>query len=150
MPLEEFYEGPESNWRYVFRCKMCPDGIGLSADITGADYWEDCMPEGEDPGFNTIVARTAAGADLLQAAIDAGYITITEDIDPDRMSATQPHHVRKRIAMKARMAGLEDVIGTRPDLGAGLRLDELSDDPESETYRSNRQGTAERVRDALS
>lgn len=150
MPLEEFYEGPESNWRYVFRCKMCPDGIGLSADITGADCWEDCMPDGEDPGFNTIVARTAAGSDLLRAVIDADYITITEDIGPDRMSATQPHHVRKRIAMKARMAGLEDVIGTRPDLGAGLRLDELSDDPESETFRSNREGTAERQRHVLS
>jgi coenzyme F420 hydrogenase subunit beta len=108
------------------------------------------MPDGEDPGFNTIVARTAVGSDLLQAVIDAGYITITEEIGPDRMSATQPHHVRKRIAMKARMGGLEDVIGTRPDLGAGLRLDELSDDPESEAFRINREGTADRVRDVLS
>jgi coenzyme F420 hydrogenase subunit beta len=43
--------GDESNWRVHFRCKICPDAIGESADIAALDTWRGGSPEGEDEGI---------------------------------------------------------------------------------------------------
>ena len=66
--------GEESTWRVPFRCKICPDAIGESADVAALDTWPGGSPKGEDEGFNAAIARTQKGLELMNNAIDAGYI----------------------------------------------------------------------------
>ena len=40
-----------------FRCKICPDAIGESADVAALDTWPGGSPKGEDEGFNAVIAR---------------------------------------------------------------------------------------------
>jgi len=47
--------GEESTWRVPFRCKICPDAIGESADVAALDTWRGGSPKGEDEGFNAAI-----------------------------------------------------------------------------------------------
>lgn len=65
-------------WAYLqkFRpwsTQMWPDGAGELADISCGDPWYE-EPDGENPGFSIIVARTPAGRRLIEGAIAAGYL----------------------------------------------------------------------------
>ncbi len=60
-----------------FRCKICPDGVGLLADISSGDAWntKDGYPDfTESDGKNFCFVRTKAGKDLFDSAVKAGYI----------------------------------------------------------------------------
>jgi len=80
-------EAPKEHWIYQrawaylqsFRpwaAHMWPDGAGELADISCGDPWYE-EPDGKNPGFSLIVARTQLGKDIVQGAIDAGYLTAT-------------------------------------------------------------------------
>lgn len=98
----------ESKWMIQPRCKICPDAIGEGADIVACDVWPGGGPTGEDPGYNGIIVRTRSGLDLFDGALAAGAIRVEPDAlgfrDLDRV---QPHHVRKKCAAWARMAGMK-------------------------------------------
>jgi coenzyme F420 hydrogenase subunit beta len=73
----------ENSWgkilgkRLHFRCKICPDGIGIAADIVCADAWHENNggPSFEEsPGRSLIIARTTKGEETLNDAVDAKYI----------------------------------------------------------------------------
>lgn len=59
------------------RCKICPDGIGLLADISSGDSWntKDGYPDfTESDGRNFCFIRTETGKELFESAIKDGYI----------------------------------------------------------------------------
>ena len=117
--------GDESKWCIQTRCKICPDAIGESADIAVADYWPGGVPVGEDAGFNSIIIRNRQGEALLNAAVEAGSITLTRDLSIVEMSDTQPHQVRKKETLWARIAGMR-AAGHPVPLVEGLRLSDLA------------------------
>ena len=99
--------GEESTWRVHFRCKVCPDAIGESSDIAALDTWRGGSPKGEDEGFNAAIVRTQRGLDLLNEASTAGYIHIGDQLKIDDIDDFQPHQVKKKKAVYARLQGLQ-------------------------------------------
>jgi coenzyme F420 hydrogenase subunit beta len=97
----------EATWRIQPRCKICPDAIGESADLAASDVWPGGGPTGEDAGFNGIIVRTRRGLDLYRAAVAAGVITVeTRNLSFRDLDDFQPHQVRKKRAVWARLAGM--------------------------------------------
>lgn len=96
----------EATWRLQSRCKICPDAIGEAADLVAGDTWPDGSPQGDDPGFNSILARTEAGTELLQAAIADGAITVCGPLTPRQLDGFNPHQVAKKRAVGVRLAAL--------------------------------------------
>lgn len=130
----------ESGWRIQTRCKICPDALGEAADIAAADIWAGGTPEGEDEGFNGVIARTAAGAKLFQQAVEAGALSEGAEITPRLFDDYQPHQVRKKHALAARLRGMT-AAGAPVYAHAGLRIDELDQADAAEEA-----GTVTRVR----
>jgi coenzyme F420 hydrogenase subunit beta len=96
----------EATWRIQPRCKICPDAIGESADLAASDVWPGGGPAGEDEGFNGIIVRTERGLELYRAALAAGAIVETQRIGFRDFDEFQPHQVRKKRAVWARLAGM--------------------------------------------
>ncbi|SFJ56845.1 Coenzyme F420 hydrogenase/dehydrogenase, beta subunit C-terminal domain [Celeribacter neptunius] len=80
-------EAPRQHWIYQrawaylqgFRpwsAHLWPDGAGELADISCGDPWYE-EPDGENPGFSLIVARTKLGKEIIEGAIAKGYLTAT-------------------------------------------------------------------------
>ena len=90
------------------RCKICADGTGMAADIVCADAWESDAAGypvfSEAPGISLIVARTALGAQLINAARNMKRIT-TEDFDVSTLAGIQPGQRERRRALRARLIG---------------------------------------------
>lgn len=71
----------QKTWAYLqgFRpwaVHLWPDGSGELADISCGDPWYE-EPDGENPGFSLVVARTALGKKIVEGAIADGYLTAT-------------------------------------------------------------------------
>lgn len=96
--------GPTTQWR----CKICPDGVGESADVVCADSWETdergypTFTEGA--GISALIARTARGREAVLAAADAGIITI-RPLPLEHLVAAQPLQVSRRRFLFARLLG---------------------------------------------
>jgi coenzyme F420 hydrogenase subunit beta len=135
-------------WQLPWRCKVCPDGIGEAADIAAADTWPGGSPvrgvDDDDPGTNGVIARTAVGLELLEAAERDGALTIECDVDPDDLSLWQPHQVNKKHAVAARYRGMADEDRIVP-MTNRLRLDELAAQMSDEQYAQQREGTRVRI-----
>jgi coenzyme F420 hydrogenase subunit beta len=103
--------GPAVQWR----CKICPDGVGESSDISAADYW-DTDDRGyptftEDEGRSAVLARTARGQELLERAFAAGVL-IGRPLDPERLAMVQPLQVTRRTRLIGRLLG--SILAGRP------------------------------------
>lgn len=96
----------ETGWRIQSRCKICPDALGEAADIAAADIWPDAAPSGEDAGFNGVITRSAAGDALYRAAVADGVLRTGAAILPRQFDGFQPHQVRKKRALAARLRGM--------------------------------------------
>ena len=96
--------GPTMQWR----CKICPDGVGESADLVAADYWESdengypTFDEGD--GVSALLARTPRGLNLLREALAEGAIA-GEDLDLGSLAKVQPLQVDRRQTLLARLVG---------------------------------------------
>ena len=95
----------ESQWLLQHRCKICPDAIGMAADLVSFDCWPGGGPTGEDEGFNAVLTRTPVGDALFDEAVEAGALGIGRKLDEADFANFQPHQVRKRMAVWARLAG---------------------------------------------
>lgn len=99
-------------------CKICPDGTGGSADISVGDYWhsdEHGFPLFEDaPGSSVVIARTRRGAELVQAAAEAGVVEIAE-VDLDAVARVQPLQRERRLTLAARLVGKRLALRSVPD-----------------------------------
>ncbi len=144
----DYWGDDASQWSLPWRCKICPDGIGESADVAASDTWPGGSPTREgsrdDPGTNAVIARTAAGRELLEAAAAGGALTIETDITPDDLSVYQPHQVRKKYAAGPRHAALASVGRIAPATH-GLRLAELADEMPVDFAVRQREGTLRRI-----
>jgi len=136
--------GEESTWRVPFRCKICPDAIGESADVAALDTWPGGSPKGEDEGFNAAIARTQKGLELLNNAIDAGYIKKGNRLNIEEISDFQPHQVKKKQAVFARHQGMKK--NNLPTIETnGLRIKELYDLNDKEFNIKEEEGISKRV-----
>ncbi|WP_084508325.1 Coenzyme F420 hydrogenase/dehydrogenase, beta subunit C-terminal domain [Mesorhizobium sp. WSM3224] len=108
------------------RCKFCPDALGEASDIVATDVWPGADPTEEDSGFNGVICRTQAGKELLEGAVASDDLVLGDSITPRRFDSFQPHQVRKKHALLARLQGLAQakmpIIET-----VGLRLDKLAE-----------------------
>lgn len=85
--------------RYLaFRCKICPDGIGMLADIAVGDSWntKDGYPDfTESEGRCFCMIRTDNGTSLFNEAVKVGYIE-KQDIDINRIQEMQAYQFERR------------------------------------------------------
>ncbi|GGI86914.1 hypothetical protein GCM10007973_24170 [Polymorphobacter multimanifer] len=111
-----------------FRCKICPDAVGGHADIAAADAWygdERGYPSFEEQeGRSLIMARTPAGAAILDAARMAGSIKSTP-LAITEIIRMQPHQARRKRQLLARLAAMAAVGRPRPRF-AGNHLAEAA------------------------
>ncbi|WP_051645228.1 Coenzyme F420 hydrogenase/dehydrogenase, beta subunit C-terminal domain [Labrenzia sp. DG1229] len=69
----------DKTWAYLQQYRpwavhQWPDGSGELADISCGDPWYE-EPDGENPGFSLLVARTRLGREIIEGAIEHGYLT---------------------------------------------------------------------------
>ena len=115
--------GGELHRHLQFRCKICPDGTGELADLVAADAWAtaDGYPDFEErDGWSVVIARTPRGRALLRDGIAAGAL-VAEPLRPEALAAMQPHQVRRKRTLAARLAALA-VLGRHRPRFRGLRL----------------------------
>lgn len=96
--------GPTTQWR----CKICPDGVGESADIAAADSWE--VSEGGYPVFDerdgrsALLARTERGLAIILAAQEANAIEL-RPLDIRQLAKAQPLQTSRRRYLASRLIG---------------------------------------------
>lgn len=134
----------QNPFKTQFRCKICPDAIGIQADITTSDSWPNAEPEGESEGTNAVAARTGIGAEVLAECERLGYLVVREAND-SILDGTQPHQTLLRRSFGARLAGA--LLGGTPMPNfTGLAEDACAEQLSPESLASIFQGTLERVR----
>jgi coenzyme F420 hydrogenase subunit beta len=134
----------ENRWQLQFRCKICPDSIGECADITVADVWPGGRPDTEGLGFNGFIARSSRGARLLEAAVRARAIELTEDLDYAGLELAQGSHSRRKMGLKARLRALRDA-GMLVPRYEQLRLDVADAMLDESERRANYDGMRARL-----
>lgn len=108
----------DESWSFLqkyrqWRCYICPDHTGEFADIAVGDPWYREVQEGE-AGQSLIVARTQRGLDLVNEAVEAGYITLINE-DESLLPRSQPGLLGARGALWARLVTLRILGGAVPD-----------------------------------
>jgi len=136
--------GDESNWKVPFRCKICPDAIGESADIAALDTWRGGSPKGEDEGFNAAVMRTKKGIKIFDEAVENGYLVKGDQITIDDIKDFQPHQTTKKQAVYARHQGMKK--NNLPSINTkNLRIEELYKLNDNDFNKKQEEGVAKRV-----
>ena len=135
--------GPSVQWR----CKICPDGVGESSDISAADFWrtdERGYPDFTDgAGCSAVLARTARGQQLLEHAFAAGVL-VGRPMELDDLARVQPLQVSRRTTLIGRMVG-STLAGRPVPRYRSFGLLRLGIGAWRETLRTGR-GTHRRVR----
>lgn len=78
-----------------YRCLLCYDQMNVNADLVCGDPWH--IPGDHTAGETVVIARTEKGVQLLQQAMDAGYLSLTP-LEPEQILKGQtvyPRHVHK-------------------------------------------------------
>ncbi|MDA1035996.1 MAG: Coenzyme F420 hydrogenase/dehydrogenase, beta subunit C-terminal domain [Chloroflexi bacterium] len=136
-----YYDNPTHT---QFRCKICPDSVGLQADIATGDSWPNAEPKGESEGTNVVVAHTEIGIEVLAECERLGYLEV-RDAEDRVLDDTQPHQTRLRRSFAARLAGA--IVGGTPtpnftSLAEDTCAAELEPNDLADVFR----GSLERVR----
>lgn len=130
-----------------FRCKICPDAVGGVADIACADAWygdEEGYPSfAEQEGRSLIVARTATGERLLDAALAAGSIE-AEPLAIGEIDKMQPAQARRKRVLLARTTALLMALQPRPRM-PGLKVAEAARQASPREAAQNLLGTLRRT-----
>ncbi|MDT0156347.1 Coenzyme F420 hydrogenase/dehydrogenase, beta subunit C-terminal domain [Microbacterium sp. ARD32] len=139
--------GPTTQWR----CKVCPDGVGESADIVCADSWrtdERGYPVfSEGDGMSALIARTPRGLQAIRDAEAAGIISLSP-LPIRELAGAQPLQVSRRRYLFARLLGSR-LAGRRPPRFRGFGLLRLAVRHPLKAARIGR-GTFQRVRSTRS
>lgn len=124
-----------------FRCKICPDAVGGSADIACADAWyggETGYPTFEElNGRSLILTRTSRGEALLAEAVSKGVVAM-EPLAIDEIDLMQPSQARRKRMVRGRVAALTATFRPKPVM-EGLMVKDAS----------GQAGVAEQVRNFL-
>ncbi len=114
MPYAESW-GRHLSREVQFRCKICPDAVGGTADIACADAWygdETGYPLfDEEEGRSLIMARTGAGAALLASARAAGVLAASP-LPLTDVARMQPAQAQRKRMVAARIAATR-LLGQR-------------------------------------
>lgn len=97
-----------------FRCKICPDGIGLLADVASGDSWntKDGYPDfTEADGKNFCFIRTDKGLELFKEAEEKNYI-VTERLDVNEIRYMQRYQYDRRHLVGWRIASVQFLTGS--------------------------------------
>ncbi|HEX5378160.1 MAG TPA: Coenzyme F420 hydrogenase/dehydrogenase, beta subunit C-terminal domain [Phenylobacterium sp.] len=101
-----------------FRCKICPDAVGGTADISCADAWygdEAGYPSFEErDGRSLVLTRTARGDRFLDEAIAARALEV-EALDIGEIDRMQPSQAQRKRLVRARTAALAATLQPRLD-----------------------------------
>jgi coenzyme F420 hydrogenase subunit beta len=104
IPYSEGWGGilqTERRWR----CRICDDHTGALADISVGDPWH-APPQGDtDAGRSLIVARTARGRALVEAAIAAGAL-VADTRPRDIIATSQPNLLATNASVWGRRAAM--------------------------------------------
>ena len=87
-----------------WRCYICPDHTGEFADIAVGDPWYRDVAPGE-AGKSLIIGRTPLGCQIIEAAQQAGYLTL-ESNDTSLLPRSQPNLLQTRAALWGRLWAL--------------------------------------------
>jgi coenzyme F420 hydrogenase subunit beta len=134
----------ENPWTTQFRCKVCPDAVGLQADVAVGDDWPGAAPVGEDEGWNALIAHTPLGLEVLNACEAAGDLALW-DRDPRYLDEVQPHHVRLRQGLSSRLDACAEVGIPEPAF-TDLALDACAAALLAEDRQRTFEGTVARLR----
>lgn len=137
--------GPTTQWR----CKVCADGVGESADIVSADSWatdERGYPLfAEGAGVSALIARTPRGLAVIEEALAEGVIEV-RPLAMSHLADAQPLQTARRRFLLARLWGSR-LAGRRPPRFAGFGLARLGL-PQLRQFVRVLRGTQHRVRAA--
>lgn len=92
-----------------FRCKICPDGIGMLADISSGDSWntKDGYPDfTEGDGRNFCFIRNERGKRLFDDAVKDGYIE-AESLNVSDVKNMQRYQYDRRHMVGWRIAAVQ-------------------------------------------
>lgn len=107
-----------------FRCKICPDAVGGSADVAAADAWyggETGYPQFEEQdGRSLIMVRTEAGAALVECCRAAGDLSVAP-VDVREIDLMQPSQANRKRLIAARLAAAISLRQPVPRM-AGLHI----------------------------
>lgn len=81
-----------------FRCKICPDGIGMLADVAVGDSWttKNGYPDfTESEGRCFVMVRTSNGKDIMEQAENNGYI-FRNVLDINKIAEMQSYQYNRR------------------------------------------------------
>ncbi|MBN2037571.1 MAG: Coenzyme F420 hydrogenase/dehydrogenase, beta subunit C-terminal domain [Chitinispirillaceae bacterium] len=95
-----------------FRCHLCPDGMGDCADIACGDPWYLSSSD-QEPGRSLVIARTPAGAKIVESAMRSGAITLEQRTE-EALTVAQKNLFTKRGAIAGRIAALRLLNLPRP------------------------------------
>ncbi len=87
-----------------------PDGTGELADISCGDPWYE-NPDGENPGFSLVVARTERGKRVIENAIKAGVVVL-KPAEPWKLVKSQYYLAEKKGATWGRLLAM-NLLGMR-------------------------------------
>ncbi len=88
-----------------FRCKICPDGIGLQSDIAVGDAWDtaDGYPDFEEKdGKSFMIARTGKAEDILKQCYTENFIEM-KPLGSAKLKSMQPYQYQRRKVAGARV-----------------------------------------------
>jgi coenzyme F420 hydrogenase subunit beta len=110
LSYDQAWYNPDASWAYdmQFRCKICPDAIGELADVAAPDGWimENGVPlHREGAGVNIAIARTKAGACLIERAVAAGDLVLDGFTVPE-LYPMHGDHLDRKLGQPARNLGL--------------------------------------------
>lgn len=80
------------------RCKICADGVGMSADLVCADAWygdDSGYPSFEEQeGRSLVLGRTPRGETAIASAVASGHLSV-KPLDGREIDRMQPYQMRR-------------------------------------------------------
>lgn len=101
-----------------WRCRICPDHTGQFSDISVGDLWN--KKSDDNPGLSIVIARNKAAADFLDAAVQAGYISLSK-IDSSNIAASQPNLLGTKSNIWGRLFAMR-LMGMKTPVFKGFSL----------------------------
>jgi coenzyme F420 hydrogenase subunit beta len=130
-----------------FRCKICPDAVGGSADISCADAWygdERGYPSFEEQdGRSLIIPRTETGERVLREAVEVGVIAL-QALPISDIDLMQPAQAARKRLVRSRLSGLRVMLQPAPNV-AGVKVSEAAKRASLTEQIKNAAGTVRRV-----
>lgn len=88
-----------------FRCHLCPDGTGQSADVSCGDAWHGYRAGCGNPGESLLIVRTERGRRIVQGAIQAKYVEL-KPVPGEAVLAAQEGLLARRAQLYGRLLAL--------------------------------------------